>query len=275
MVAMDARLTIATEEREVLLPRGSRFRSRGVRQVSELGRTTDIVDVDYVLPDPVPGARVPKRVKRVRPLARRAVSDDVFDGYAAGKKAEKALAAPVQLSEDALDGVMAYHTDDDGDINREWRTVAYPSSRIHQITRFLDEAIETAPAVKKPTVVWRGVDKKWVPADGTVFRDRGYVSTSADGQMATAFGEDAVGTTVMRIGLPKGQRGVYLPALKDVPRSGSFQKEKEWLLPRGTRFRVLGRRQLTAEEFTTQHGVALGTVPPDYKVTVVDVEIVK
>jgi hypothetical protein len=98
----------------------------------------------------------------------------------------------------------------------------------------------TSHSLRHNTVTYRGVDEgfRTLPK-GTVFQDKGYTGTSLDRDIASEFSTDTHSdegnTTVARIFHKKGHTGAYLP-----PIAGSHPGEKEFLLPRGSHYKVLG-----------------------------------
>jgi len=98
----------------------------------------------------------------------------------------------------------------------------------------------------KDTTVWRGMSdyalKKLGPlATGTVYQDKGFVSTSRDHQWAASnalyqSGSDAA-SVLWEIRLPKGSRAA------DVSRYSNVRKEQEVLISRNSKFKIVGVTQ--------------------------------
>ena len=106
--------------------------------------------------------------------------------------------------------------------------------------RGLDDYIASrATPTDQDIVIYRGSTSKlnpiWELNVGGVFRDFGFVSTSISSAKAREF-KSSEGT-MMEIELPKGSRAIFMNA------SGAehnHKEEKEVLLPRGSRFEILG-----------------------------------
>jgi hypothetical protein len=114
--------------------------------------------------------------------------------------------------------------------------------------------------LKHDTVVYRGMSAafKNLPK-GSEFKDKAYTGTAVDSKVAKYFAgrdeaEDGVHKVVGRIFLKKGQKGAYLPhskpnaskRLRD--QSEDMDDEREFLMPRGTKFKVLGHTRVPARE---------------------------
>jgi hypothetical protein len=105
--------------------------------------------------------------------------------------------------------------------------------------------------LKHDTVVYRGLHKdfKHLPV-GSEFKDKGFTGTSIDEDIGKNFGDvdhDTKKKVVARIFLEAGQDGAYLPhskpkvSNKDLEDDASIHDdEHEFLLPRHTRFKVIG-----------------------------------
>jgi len=115
--------------------------------------------------------------------------------------------------------------------------------------------------LKHDTVMYRGTSAafKDLPK-GSEFKDKAYTGTSTDPRIAKHFGYKAEGDThktVARIFLKKGQRGAYLPHSKPnaSPRlrdqSEDMDDEQEFLMPRNTKFKVVGHSREPAREGET------------------------
>ena len=104
--------------------------------------------------------------------------------------------------------------------------------------------------LKHDTVMYRGSSAAFqhLPK-GSEFKDKAYTGTSTDPRIAKYFGYKSEGDThktVARIFLKKGQKGAYLPHSKPKAteenrlHSDGLDREKEFLLPRGTHYKVIG-----------------------------------
>jgi hypothetical protein len=109
--------------------------------------------------------------------------------------------------------------------------------------KFIDAALEKAPVLDKPVVVYRGVGPEsekvfGVLKSGDVFRDKGYVSTTMSQQVSKQFteGEASGLPTRMEITVPAGGKGAYMTGGLEYRVGG--KSEAEFLLPRGSKFQV-------------------------------------
>lgn len=104
---------------------------------------------------------------------------------------------------------------------------------IDKTTKDLDSAVKSS-RVPEDTMLFRGmgsssgIDKL---SPGTEFVDHSFVSTSIDGHVADTFTEGS--HTIARIFAPKGSSGLYMSS------NSQYSEEKEVLLPRGQRYRIL------------------------------------
>jgi len=99
----------------------------------------------------------------------------------------------------------------------------------------LKQALDRGEA-SEDMVVYRGADwgrlKELEPGD--TFVDNGFASCSANATKATNFGE-----TLMEIEVPEGTKGAWLQNIS------GFDEEVEFLMQRGARFAVVGKRKIT------------------------------
>lgn len=114
----------------------------------------------------------------------------------------------------------------------------------------LDSAFETAPPIPDAITVHRGMQIGDLgPAQklfdswqvGGEYRDPGFMSTSLDKSLAEGFGFGADGVK-LEIRLPAGQKALYMQS--NPTRDRNFDHEQEFLLPRGTRYRVVEKTKL-------------------------------
>jgi SPP1 gp7 family putative phage head morphogenesis protein len=122
---------------------------------------------------------------------------------------------------------------------------AVEQSRVKQIfderiARIQNTILSTDP-IEKSFITLRGVigkfaDEVWESAPGSVFQDNGFVSTTASMSKALQFGR----TTQLQIINPAGTKGL---AIEKVIDSGRTLKESEWLLPAGTKFEIVSKRE--------------------------------
>lgn len=107
--------------------------------------------------------------------------------------------------------------------------------------KVIDAAIRRSPPLPNDVTVFRGSAQGLAVKPGSTVRDKGFVSTSASPKVAKKFskashdtgGGKGGGATLFRIKVPKGKRGLWMPKL-----GGSYANEKEFLLPRGSKFKV-------------------------------------
>jgi hypothetical protein len=129
------------------------------------------------------------------------------------------------------------------DINFELREGIKSNKYIKPI----DEIIKKAPPLKQDTMTFRGVSNgpegdyaielMNMPV-GTVFSDAGYTSTSFSTEVANRFMAGWKDAVLLEIKNPAGTKGISMEALVDNPDSTG---EYEWLLPRGTKFKITGK----------------------------------
>lgn len=154
-----------------------------------------------------------------------------------------------------------YYEEDDiqsGKIKRNWVTMflrGYAGTDYEEINGFLrkgklkrysvdnninhiDKGINEAPRVPENITVFRYAGKKFLKSlvPGTVFEDKGYVSTSIDRSRTDGQG--------IQIRVPKGSKAMYMPGIHK--KSGGvnplFQLEQELLLPRNSKFNVISNQ---------------------------------
>lgn len=116
--------------------------------------------------------------------------------------------------------------------------------RLEEASKHMDSAIQKSVVVE-PTVVYRGVEGPGAERYqvGAVVRDKSYVSTTRDIEIAADFAGWGSGP-IIRVTLQPGQRAIYVSPF--VPRkyhgqAADFADEHEVLLPRGTALRVTRR----------------------------------
>ena len=100
----------------------------------------------------------------------------------------------------------------------------------------------TSSTLTHPVTVYRGFDHHHAPSNlpvGSEFSDHGFVSTTHNPQVAGMFIPSASPIKhIAQIHVPAGMRGYHLDRAE-----GLDQEEGEFLLPRGTRFRVVGHER--------------------------------
>lgn len=118
----------------------------------------------------------------------------------------------------------------------------FPKSAVTGTVTGMDSAIAKAPGLPQNTMLFRGLQNgEWFSAakqgtlkKGAQLRDDGFVSTSPKRGTAQAFGTGGGNKVFMEIRAPKGTRGVYA----SFPKWNNYMHESEFVLPRGTRFKV-------------------------------------
>ena len=182
-----------------------------------------------------------------------------------GKGRVRAYDKPLRLDDDEKKMVKRYQDGAYAMINRALRAGWRPKVPI------LDTVIEKAPRLKKPTVLWRGLNgtKGLTLRPGTTFTDKGYVSTSGVMQRAAEFmlgaGCQSKHPVMIRILAKKGQRGFWM---KDAI---GRTEEAEFVLPRGSRFRVKRSQVMDRDRFTREVGRVRWFYSIAHEVTVLDV----
>lgn len=139
------------------------------------------------------------------------------------------------------------------------------SSNVSDYITDIDAAMNTAPPLIQEGTVFRGMDLRgFTPEVGATFTDKGFVSTSLDIAAGERFAEIAAergreGITdiaIAEIRVPSGTRAVPMFKVWEAhsKTSDMATREREILLPRGSRFRVTkvgrdskGRRRLLLE----------------------------
>lgn len=150
-----------------------------------------------------------------------------------GKQHHGKWAASLSTSE--RDAIEDYTGADYSQINGALRggmNAEKGQGQIARQAREIDSAISKAPPLDADTVLFRGMGKGAGVTFkvGQEFSDKGFVSTSMDRNVGDDF---AVGDgAFIRINAPKGTRGAYVDLLSP------NDTEQEFLLPRGSRFKV-------------------------------------
>ena len=111
----------------------------------------------------------------------------------------------------------------------------------------LDAAIKAAPPLSSETTVYRGIKGNGLDFfetlnSGDVFQDKGFVSTTLDTDVATAFSVQGnmYQGIVMRMKLPAGTKGLYPTTVTGLNSLSS--REAEFVLPRDSKFKVLNNQ---------------------------------
>jgi len=160
--------------------------------------------------------------------------------------------SPLQLDESELKSVESYQNGDHRSINSYLRgqkkvtpgTPTEQESKIANVkTKAIDKVFEKLPVLPESIKVHRRAwdDKSgWIDQmnEGDIFEDSGFVSTSTDGRLPDQYGD-----VKFEIIVPAGQKALYMNSLKSFSNENQFdigyQAEKEVLLPRGKKFRIV------------------------------------
>jgi len=133
------------------------------------------------------------------------------------------------------------------------------AGRIDAITEALDKS-----KTPEDMVVWRGLGSDRAGnyfgdmSIGSEFRDKGFVSSSLQGEYALKeFGSHGK-VAGARVHVPKGSRAAYIGGLETQP----GQWEGEILIQRGSRFKVLGFEKIGDREIISLE--LLGSEPQDF-----------
>ena len=179
---------------------------------------------------------------------------DPFATYLRGRELLKELNWATKgteklLSREQIDAIFGYQNGDYFRINSILRRAQALEGELKQIVSSIDDAMLRAPVLEEEAVFWRGgkFDRLTV---GDEFVDKGFVSTSSNPSVARGFMIDVQEGegVLMRIGTPKGQRGLWMEtAIGD-------GYESEFLLSRGMRFRVKRVRRVSWQEYKDEFG---------------------
>lgn len=144
------------------------------------------------------------------------------------------------LSEDHKKALSSYADDQQyKEINGGLRTGKLDPK--HQATvDAMDDAISKAPGFKDDTVLYRGVGPEVTRhlKEGVEFQDNGYTSTTKNIDVSTEFAMDAV----IEMKVPKGTKAASMDGA-GVQWGKGKKSENEYVLPRGTKYRVTGKRE--------------------------------
>jgi hypothetical protein len=147
------------------------------------------------------------------------------------------LAYASSLSPKQKDAALYYSGNGYTVLNNSLRNGSFEAEHnedIREIAGHLDAAIDNH-SINKDTYVARGMSGTWTSQflgavkEGSVFEEPGYTSTSATEPFDS---NDKDGVIKMRIRLPKGAKAAPIPT--------AYSTENEYLLPRGSRFKVIG-----------------------------------
>jgi hypothetical protein len=111
----------------------------------------------------------------------------------------------------------------------------------------IQKTIQATQPIKEEFVTLRGVggnfaDEIWNAAPGSVFQEKGFTSTTTSKATAKEFGS----RVRLEIINPVGTKGLAIEEVIEVEKA---LKEYEWLLPAGTKFEIVSKKEsFTAEE---------------------------
>lgn len=163
---------------------------------------------------------------------------------------------PLNLNEEQK-GAVAYWGDPSGykAINGHLRGSAVSFDASKAIPH-LDSAIESSP-LPSHSILWRGVhgphaDELKKLGAGDTFWNAGYTATSLDPRRATHYGLKEDPGIILNYHLPEGFPALYTSH----PDAGGWsQNEREFLLPHGTPFRVIGTEKIKSPIWDYNGGV--------------------
>jgi phage portal protein BeeE len=138
-----------------------------------------------------------------------------------------------KLNEDELNAVQNYQTISYDEMNRNLRKGKELSEDDQYDLPHIDSAISKATGFTEDVNVYRGMNVS--PSkltEGTTFEDKGFISTSTDRKIANLYADKCM----VQIVIPKGSK--CLPLSSKISDSDS-KREKEVMLPRGSKFRVV------------------------------------
>jgi hypothetical protein len=110
----------------------------------------------------------------------------------------------------------------------------------------VQNTIQATQPITEEFITLRGIsgkfaDEVWESAPGSVFQDRGFVSTTTSKATAKEFG----GKTQLVIVNPVGTKGLAIEEVIDVEKA---LKEYEWLLPAGTKFEIVSKQEIEIDD---------------------------
>ncbi len=166
--------------------------------------------------------------------------------------AEKALKARTKTDK-AEQKTVDHYQNKSHEINGVFREGHTPAEGHEKHVEHLDSL--TSHETHKPVSVYRGVHHSFrsLPV-GTHIEDKGYTGTSAHRHVAERFGVNGeehkdgkviYHNTVAHIRLPKGTKGAYLP---NHNASSRFKQEGEFLMHRGSKFKVTGHSHTVEQD---------------------------
>jgi hypothetical protein len=131
-------------------------------------------------------------------------------------------------------------------INDALRDPQISEEQIQDKISAIDKAINDAPPLKDPMLAYRGVANQGLMGSfffeklkvGDTFEDKGFVSTTINPKVATGFAGSEKSQNfqgvVLQYHFPKGTKGLFPNAFMN----GEYWDESEFMLPRGSKFKV-------------------------------------
>lgn len=179
-----------------------------------------------------PAAVGPNRGKRLTTVSEANV-------YAANAMGD----APVRVGDADIGQINDGYIFASDELNGTLRHHPPPAGFEAKTVEALDRYIAATPPLKEDLVVHRGFGSSSSLLQqpvGTVFQDDGYVSTSLSSKVAQGFvsGGPFNDKIVAEIKVPRGRKGAFLSPI-DAHYGG---EEAEFLLPRGSQFKITGTR---------------------------------
>ena len=151
-----------------------------------------------------------------------------------GLKKHYNLTEKCKKQKTACEGITSYADDDKSVINNHLRGKATDRiGEVYEQVQKLDEAFEVMPRVPEDMKVARFVksDVASMMQPGTVFKDKGFISTTINPDLAFE-SYDGEADWKVHINVPKGSKGIY------VAEKSNYAWEKELLLPRGPQMKI-------------------------------------
>lgn len=210
--------------------------SRFLAKISE--QAADPFGATHLLKSRAINAQLNKRYARYRPAAKR---DGTLKKWQGGFEETEVFEDTVHFR-----------------INDTLRAKEKLTADLDKVVAGMDTAIAEGPTVGKDVVMWRGGELPRTMRVGDKVVDKGFVATSSDRLVAESFfieqspGAQDPLASLIRIGVPKGQRGLWMPKLV----GGELRFEGELVLPRNATYIVRRIRRLQLAQYEAEFGVA-------------------
>ena len=137
------------------------------------------------------------------------------------------------LTAEELEILKGYQSTDYKWVNSELRTGKGIDDESREFHRVLDNILGRG-ATNRDIVAYRGISTSSFEGteSGMIIRDNAYISTSLDEASAGRFLAEKENPMIAELRIPKGSKGAYIEGVLDM-------KEYEFLMPRGSEFRVI------------------------------------